>query len=95
VAPSIVANYHDRRRVLTDVVANLYKERLERWIPAFLGRVNRSVELEISVEEAVAYYRNDARLWSVLQLLRRMDRWWQRHVRWRVYPTLLPGEIRR
>lgn len=95
VAPGIVANYHDRRRVLTDLVANLYKERLERWIPAFLARVNRSVEVEINATEVLAYYRNDARMWALLQRLRRMDRWWQLRVRRRPYPSLLPGEIRR
>jgi hypothetical protein len=27
--------------------------------------------------------------------VRRADRWWQRHIRRRTYPFLLPGSIRR
>jgi len=95
VGPGIVASYHDRRRVLIDLVANLHKERLERWIPTFLGRVNRSVQVEITAPEVLAYYRNDARMWEVIQRSRLIDRWWQCHVRRRVYPALLPGEFRR
>jgi hypothetical protein len=41
------------------------------------------------------YYRSDARLWGVLLRIRRLDRAWQRHVRRRSYPFLLPQRIER
>ena len=40
-------------------------------------------------------YASDARLWEVLLRLRRLDRAWQRRVRRREYPFLLPGRIDR
>jgi len=95
VAPGIAAHYHDRRTVLVDFIANLHKERLGRWIPAALRQANRLVEEPITAEEARRYYAADARLWALLQKLRRLDRSWQRNVRGRPYPFLLPGEIRR
>jgi len=41
------------------------------------------------------YYRSDARLWELMLRLRRADRWWQRRIRRRTYPFLLPGHIER
>ncbi len=55
----------------------------------------RVVEPPITSEEAERYYRDDARMWELLQRLRRADRWWQRTVRRRPYPFLLPGRIAR
>jgi hypothetical protein len=34
-------------------------------------------------------------MWALLQILRRVDRSWQRGVRRRSYPFLLPGRIAR
>ena len=91
----IMKQYHDRRRALLDMAANLHKERLQQWIPELLSLANRHVEPPITVEETEIYYRRDARMWAMLLWLRRMDRAWQLHVRRRPYPFLLPGEIER
>ncbi len=90
VAPPIATAYCDPRTVLLDLVANLHKERLDAWVPAFLEAVNPAVSPPITAEEARKYYRSNARLWEVMLRLRRADRWWQRHVRRRTYPFLLP-----
>ncbi len=91
----ILEQYHDRRCALLDLAANLHKERLQDWIPPLLELANQYVSDAITEEECSAYYRRDARMWSALLLLRRLDRTWQHHIRRRPYPFLLPGSIER
>jgi len=99
VAPGVVGEYRDPRHVVVDLAANLLKERLEAWIPAVLDAVNAVVVSAgspvVTEDEVRRYYRSDARLWEVMLRLRRADRWWQRRVRRRTYPFLLPGHIDR
>jgi hypothetical protein len=92
---AILDKYYDRRGALLDLAGNLHKERLAQLVPAFLDAANRVVEPSIMTEEAERYYHGDARMWELLQRLRRADRWWQRTVRRRPYPFLLPGRIKR
>lgn len=94
-APPIAAAYCDPRTVLLDLAANLHKERLTAWIPAVLEAANRELSASITPDEVDRYYRSNARLWEVMLRLRRADRWWQRRVRRRTYPFLLPGPTRR
>jgi hypothetical protein len=94
-APRIAAAYCQPRTVLVDLAANLYKERLTEWIPAVLEAANRELSEPITRDEVDRYYRSDARLWEVMLRLRRADRWWQRRVRRRTYPFLLPRPTRR
>jgi Family of unknown function (DUF6206) len=95
VAPGILDTYRDLRKVYLDLTGNLLRDRLDRWLPAFLDRLNRRIEEPLSEEEVRAYYRSDARLWSMLLRLRRIDRAWRRRIRRRPYPFLLPGRIER
>lgn len=95
VAPGILDTYRDLRKVYLDVTGNLLKERLDRWLPAFLDQLNRRIEQPLTEGEVRAYYRSDARLWSALLLLRKTDRAWRRRVRGRPYPFLLPERIER
>lgn len=95
VAPGVIGAYRDPRHVLVDLAANLVKERLDGWVPAVLAAANARVSPPITAEEARRYYRSDARLWEAMLRLRRADRWWQRNVRRRTYPFLLPGRIER
>ena len=92
---AILDKYYDRRGALLDLAGNLHKERLAQLLPDVLEAANRVVEPPITAEEAERYYRDDARMWELLQRLRRADRWWQRTVRRRRYPFLLPGSIER
>lgn len=94
-APPIAAAYCEPRTVLVDLAANLYKERLVEWIPAVLRAANPELSEPITPDEVRRYYRSNARLWEVMLRLRRADRWWQRRVRRRTYPFLLPGPTRR
>jgi hypothetical protein len=95
VAPGILDTYRDLRKVFLDVTGNLLKERLDRWLPVFLDRLNRHIDEPLTEEQVRAYYRSDARLWSALLRLRKIDRAWRRRVRRRPYPFLLPGRIER
>jgi hypothetical protein len=95
VAPGLVAAYHRPRDVAVDLVGNLLKERLEHAVTPAIERANARLSPPITRTEIDRWYRSDARTWDALLRLRRADRWWQRRVRRRVYPFLLPGPIRR
>ena len=95
VAPGVIRAYRDPRHVLLDLTGNLLKERLEPWLPAAVEAANRRLDRPITGEEARSYYRSDARLGEAMLRLRRADRWWQRRVRRRTYPFLLPGPVAR
>ena len=94
-APKILDTYRDLRGVYLDLCGNLIKQRLEEWLPAFLERVTLRLTPPLTAEEVHRYYRTDRRLWAGLLALRRLDRAWQRNVRHRVYPFLLPGHVDR
>ncbi|MCZ7529012.1 MAG: DUF6206 family protein [Acidimicrobiia bacterium] len=91
----ILSHYYDARAALLDLAGNLVKERLDTHIPSAVALANAYVEPTITEHEARAYYRSDARTWGLLQRIRRVDRGWQKNVRRRVYPFLLPGRIER
>jgi Family of unknown function (DUF6206) len=95
VAPGIVAHFHEPRYVLVDLIGNLLKERLDGVVDPAIARANRYADPPIDRHEVERFYRSDARTWEALLRLRRADRWWQRHVRRRTYPFLLPGPIDR
>lgn len=95
VAPGIVAAYHRPRDVAVDLVGNLVKERLDSLVPVAIEAANRRVDPPITRHEAERWYRSDSRMWEVLLRLRRADRSWQRRVRRRTYPFLLPERIER
>lgn len=91
----ILDKYYDVRGVAVDLLGNLVKEGLSERLPALIAHTNAALGSDISEAEVRAYYRSDARMWALLQRLRRADRWWQRAVRRRPYPFLLPGRIER
>jgi hypothetical protein len=95
VLPGILSRYHDRRTVILDLAANLTKERLESWIPTVLEAAADRLEPPLTVDEVRRDYRSDARTWKLLQAVRRADRSWQRRIRRRPYPFLLPDRIER
>jgi hypothetical protein len=95
VVPGILARYHDPRTVVLDLAANLVKERLDHLIPVVLAASAEHFQPPLTDEEVRRDYRSDARTWAALQYVRRADRAWQRHVRRRSYPFLLPKRIER
>jgi hypothetical protein len=92
---SILDPYYSPRRAALDVTGNLRKEGLDAHVPTAVAVANERLAIDLTVEEVEAHYRRDARLWSILQRARRVDRTWQRHVRRRPYPFLLPGPVER
>jgi hypothetical protein len=92
---SILDPYYDARLTAQDVLSNLHKEGLHGWIPAGLELANARLERPLTMRDIDGHYHRDARLWTWLQRFRRVDRQWQRRVRRRPYPFLLPGRIDR
>ncbi len=95
LGPRILDGYRKPRGVFSDLCGNLVKEGLDRWLPLFLAPINRHLDQPMTEDEVRRYYRSDARLWGALLALRRLDRGWQRRVRRRPYPFMLPGRIER
>lgn len=92
----ILDKYYEPRGVVLDLLGNLHKERLDHLIAPALEVANRHFrDRPLSDDELHHYYAADARTWRLLQRLRRLDRQWQRRVRRRPYPFLLPGDIAR
>lgn len=92
---SIFDKFYTPRGAILDLLGNLIKERLAELVPLFLPRANSTLDEPITEAQVRAYYEEDARMWTLIQRLRRADRWWQRRIRRRVYPFLLPGAIAR
>ena len=94
IAPGVMAQYHDPRVVLLDFASNLHKEGLDHCVPALLGAANTRLERPLAAADVRRYFRQDKLLWALMQRLRLADRNWQRHVRRRPYPLLLPPRYR-
>lgn len=95
VVPGILSPYHDRREVVLDMAGNLHKERLADWIEPLLAQANPIVDPPLTPAEVARFYRRNAWMWESLQRARQLDRWWQRQVRRRPYPFLIPPRIHR
>jgi hypothetical protein len=91
----ILDKYYEPRGIVLDALANLYKERLERLLPALVEEMEARFTPAITLDEVRRTYVADARMWLLLQRLRRLDRAWHRRIRRRTYPFLLPGRIER
>jgi len=91
----VLDRYYDFRRVVIDLIANLYKEGRPDLIPPWIEGANRFfAEQSLAIEplqrrEIDTYYREDAFIWRFYLAARRLDR---RLHRWRgrIYPYLLP-----
>lgn len=103
VVKDVIGRYYDFRRVVVDLIANLHKEALAAAIPEVMATANEFFAQEatglgaapLTREEIDAYYREDARIWSLYLSGRYLDRFLRRRVLRREYPYLLPGRIRR
>jgi hypothetical protein len=95
VLPGVFARFTNPRAVCVDLLGNMLKERLDVWLPHALAAVNERVDLPVSETEVRKFYAADARLWRAMLAVRRADRWWQRRVRHRPYPFLLPAHVER
>jgi hypothetical protein len=91
VVPGMIERYHDPRTVALDLASNLLKEGLDELVPWVLAATEGRVAVPLTLDEVRADRRSDARTWATLQAVRRADRAWQRHIRRRSYPFLLPS----
>ncbi|MGZ4342787.1 MAG: DUF6206 family protein [Solirubrobacteraceae bacterium] len=94
VAPGVMTQYHDARTVLLDFASNLHKEGLDRCVPSLLQAANARLQHPLTAADVSRYFRQDKLLWALMQRLRLADRGWQRHIRRRPYPLLLPPRYR-
>ena len=98
----VMNRYYDRRQVIIDVLANLYKEKRSDMIPELLIEANSFLEqnsrtnefIAISAKEVADYYKEDARIWTVYLSFRYLDRWIHRLFSL-PYPYILPGKVER
>ena len=97
VAPHLLDKYYTLRGQIVDLLGNLVKERLEHLLAPFMLLANERFRFDPPIDEREVrrYYAGDARAYAFIQAARRADRWWQRHVRRRVYPYFLPPPIDR
>lgn len=83
----VITRWQSPRGVAVDVVANLYREKLEDWIPATLEAMNRMLGTAnaITAEEGHAMYLEDAKTFPLLKKMQIVERAWQTKVRRRGY----------
>ena len=91
VVPGIVDRYHDPRVVVLDLASNLLRERLDHLVPVVVEASSGRIASELDDDEIRRDRRLDALTWGALQAVRRLDRTWQRRVRRRAYPFLIPS----
>ena len=99
----VVNRYYDFRKVIIDLLANLYKEQKADLIPVLLPCVNEFLSTEASAldiapiteDELRSYYRVDALIWSLYLSMRRFDRFLHARILRHGYPYILPGRIKR
>lgn len=99
----VVNRYYDFRKVVIDLLANLYKEQKADLIPILLPSVNQFLDQEagdlgiqpIAEKELQDYYREDAMIWTLYLSMRRFDRFLHARVLRHGYPYILPGKITR
>jgi hypothetical protein len=91
-AAKIAARWSSPRWALLDMAMNLYKDRLDAWIPVVLDAANPRLDEPIDAAELRSRYDKEAKLWVQMHRLKKIDRWWQRRVRRRRYEFLVPEQ---
>ncbi|MFN2195282.1 MAG: DUF6206 family protein [Anaerolineales bacterium] len=99
----VVNRYYDFRKVIIDLLANLYKEQKDDLMPILLPKVNAFLDEEaaslnippIALKELQDYYREDALIWSLYLSMRQFDRFLHARILRHGYPYILPGKISR
>lgn len=88
--PPTIKRYCNPRVSLLDLCGLLYKDDLDDWVPVVIAEANRVADPPITIEDARKYYDGEAKTWSMMNRVQRVDRWWQRHVRRRRYDFFVP-----
>jgi len=94
----VMNRYYDLRLVITDIIANFYKEGLPELIPDLVEDANQVLAaagiVPLTPDEIAAYYKDDARTWRIYLAFRKIDRSLHR-VLGKEYPYVLPEKIAR
>jgi len=99
----VVSRYYDHHLVVSDIIANLYKEGRPDLVEPFIEEANRFFAEQvphlnvrpITIKKVKSYYREDAFIWRLYLVLRKLDRFLHLRVLRKPYPYILPGNIRR
>lgn len=97
----VLDRYYDLRSVVMDCIANLYKEKREDLIPAFVKLANHFFStvdnsiLPLTLQEIAKYYKNDAFIWRLFQFARRVDKFITEAILRKKYMYRLPEKIDR
>lgn len=95
MSKDIFDKFYSVRGVVLDLCGNLLKEKLDALVPEYLAIANPRLPQEITMDDVRSYYADDAKLWELIQRLRRLDRFVQNKVLKTTYPFLLPRAIER
>ena len=98
LARGVLDRYHDPRKNMVDLLANLYKEGRPDLIPGLIPLVNQALprgSAPIDAREVKVYYRGDRAIWQLFEGLRKVDRWICSRLLGRGYDFILPGTINR
>ncbi len=79
--PRTMRRWTDPRHSLLDLVGNLYKLDLDRWVEPVIAATTGRVDPPITVSEAREYYGGEVATWSMLHRVMSGYEWWQRRVR--------------
>ncbi len=94
----VVSRYYDKRKVLIDLIGNLFKEQRSDLIPLFLevtnSKITDGIEL-LKKEEVDSYYKEDKMIWTLFLALRRADRFITTKILRKRYEFILPGHVKR
>ncbi|MFQ6609312.1 MAG: DUF6206 family protein [Fidelibacterota bacterium] len=94
----IINRYYNKRSVLIDLAANLFKERKPDLIPKLLEKMNLLSDISsspLSEKEIQSYYNEDKRIWQIVQFSRKFHRWYVTQIIRRRYEFILPDNINR
>jgi hypothetical protein len=91
----VIDRYYDHKNVLTDLIANLYKEQRPELIPQFLILVNPYLKDPLTRKEIDRYYKEDKMIWTLFSALRKLDRFICVRLLKKRYEFILPGRVKR
>ncbi len=83
----VVGRWREPRQVATDVVGNLYREGLDRWVDPTVEAIDLVLAgtKRRAAEDAHAMYLKDAKTFPRLKKMQQVERLWQTRVRRRPY----------
>ena len=99
----ILDRYYNFHLVVVDLIGNLYKEQRADLIPSFIRAANTFFETDaarfktkpITGKEVKSYYREDAFIFELFLVVRKLDRFISIRILHKPYPYILPGKIKR